>query len=111
MGAKETDRKETYNSFLTNLSDFVEQNNNSEADSLLNEIDVDDDRYHSEKLVNQGGAKRIYRTEDPVTGRTVAKATLMDTGSEARVENFLREARLTAALEHPNIIPEDWIKI
>jgi len=49
--------------------------------------------------------KRIYRVRDQWTGRWVAKATLANTAKAAEIETFLREARLTSSLQHPNIIP------
>ena len=49
--------------------------------------------------------KRIYRVRDQWAGRWVAKATLADTAKASEIETFLREARLTSSLQHPNIIP------
>ncbi|MEM7602492.1 MAG: serine/threonine-protein kinase, partial [Verrucomicrobiota bacterium] len=42
---------------------------------------------------------------DPLTGRDVAKAVLRDPSSPQMRKRFLREARILAQLEHPNIVP------
>ena len=40
-----------------------------------------------------------------MTGRTVALAQLRDEPKSAQIDSFLREARLNALLQHPNIVP------
>ena len=63
------------------------------------------ERYGPRELVGKGGTKKIYRVEDCLTGRFVAMAVLRNQDDPAEHDHFLREARLTAALEHPNIMP------
>jgi serine/threonine protein kinase/Tol biopolymer transport system component len=48
----------------------------------------------------------VYRATDPRLGRDVALKTLPDTerGDGHAVERFLHEARITASLDHPNIV-------
>src|SRR6266852_8263585 len=55
--------------------------------------------------VGAGGLGEVYRARDTRLGRTVAiKVVAADvTADPARRERFLREARATAALSHPNI--------
>ena len=60
-------------------------------------------RYTDVKEIASGGMKRIYRAYDQKTGRYVALARLHDSVEE-NSSSFLAEARLTAALQHPNII-------
>lgn len=63
-------------------------------------------RYSSSKMLGQGGMKKIEVVRDEGIKRKVAKATLHPTKiDDVNITHFLREARLTAALEHPNIVP------
>jgi serine/threonine protein kinase/WD40 repeat protein len=69
-------------------------------------------RYRLREVIGTGGMGTVYEAEDESLGRRVAlklqredgpKAT--GAGARARAERFLREARITAMLEHPNIVP------
>lgn len=62
-------------------------------------------RYEILEEIGRGGAGAVYRALDRDLGRIVALKTLRDpdAGPAAR-ERFLREARLAARLEHPNIV-------
>ena len=62
-------------------------------------------RYEIGEEIGRGGMKRIEKAVDKFTNRTVAMATIKSIDSEEDIENFLREARLTASLQHQNIIP------
>src|SRR6202453_4826665 len=56
--------------------------------------------------VGSGGIKSVLRTRDRSTERNVAMAVLRDANLRSKkITRFVREARITAALEHPNIIP------
>src|ERR1700677_5025660 len=56
--------------------------------------------------VGSGGMKSVLCTRDCSTERNVAMAVLRDaTLRSKKITRFVREARITAALEHPNIIP------
>ena len=59
-------------------------------------------RYSHEQQCGEGGMKRVYAAEDHFCERKIAKAILKD---DANAGNFLREIRLMARLEHPNIVP------
>jgi len=52
----------------------------------------------------KGGVGRIVRAHEPHLGRTVAVKELRQSEPESR-ERFIREARLTARLQHPGIVP------
>ena len=63
--------------------------------------------YVIEAVAGRGGMGLVYRARDPELGRSVAlkviaAATADDPGFRRRFE---REWRLTAALEHPNVVP------
>jgi serine/threonine protein kinase len=65
------------------------------------------ERYTPNKKLNQGGMKAIWEVDDHRTARKVAMALIQDSkiASEEDIDSFLYEARLTANLQHPNIIP------
>ena len=73
--------------------------------AIFDDILTVEERYCQSSVINQGGMKKILKTTDSLTNRPVAKAILIDFEDLHKTENFLREARLTAALEHSNIIP------
>ena len=64
------------------------------------------DRYRFERELGQGGMATVYLAEDLRHGRKVAIKVLWEDVSAALVaERFLREVRLAARLNHPNILP------
>ena len=73
--------------------------------SLHQEITGIGRRYTNERQYARGGMKVIIVCHDEATGRLVAKAVMKETGTDADRESFLREARITAFLQHPNILP------
>lgn len=64
-------------------------------------------RYLLGEELGRGGAGRVYTARDQVIRRDVALKTLKEefSGDRAVLERFLREAQITATLEHPGIIP------
>ena len=64
-------------------------------------------RYRLEALLGRGGMAEVWRAEDSKLGRSVAvKIILADHAADRSfVERFLREARVVASLQHPNILP------
>ena len=58
----------------------------------------------SEYLIAKGGMKTVSKVFCHRTQRYVAKATLNDPKNPDLRDAFIREARLTALLDHPNII-------
>ncbi len=64
-------------------------------------------RYSVNTKLNQGGMKAIWKVDDHRTARKVAMALIQDSkiASKEDIDSFLYEARLTANLQHPNIIP------
>jgi len=64
------------------------------------------DKYAVGEEVGSGGMKSVRRAHDQNASRDVAMAVLQEGKTEPRfIRRFVREARLTAALEHPNIVP------
>ena len=63
-------------------------------------------KYDVTGQVGVGGMKTVHRAHDRNADRDVALAMLRtDAPRSAQERRFLREARITAALEHPNIVP------
>ena len=62
------------------------------------------DRYQSPELIGQGGMKEVYRVYDAKLARYVALAKPLSKFSLDYYDAFLREAHVTARLEHPSII-------
>jgi serine/threonine protein kinase len=62
-------------------------------------------RYAIHGVVAQGGMGAILDAHEGPTQRTVAMKVMLETASEEDVHRFIEEARVTAQLEHPNIVP------
>ena len=64
-------------------------------------------RYRLESSLGAGGMAEVLRAVDDRLGRAVAVKVVLPAyaGSEEFRQRFLREARLVATLEHPNVVP------
>jgi WD40 repeat protein len=62
------------------------------------------DRYDMRDEFARGGLGRIFRAQDKRLGRPVAVKQLLAGGPEA-AKRFIREALITARLQHPAIVP------
>lgn len=63
-------------------------------------------KYKAVDSIGSGGMKVVRRVLDKDTTRTVAMATIRAELEDGEmVARFIREARITAILEHPNIVP------
>lgn len=77
-----------------------------EAQSLkdhLKSYDIEE-RYIDKEFLSEGAMKRIYKCKDLFTGREVALA-VPKSDEHSLTESFLREACISASLQHPNIVP------
>ncbi len=63
--------------------------------------------YRIESLIGRGGMALVYRAEDTRLGRKVALKLLTPllADSEQFRQRFIKESRLAASLDHPNIVP------
>ncbi|MFN2590338.1 MAG: serine/threonine-protein kinase, partial [Actinomycetota bacterium] len=63
--------------------------------------------YRIESVLGRGGMGVVYLAEDTRLGRKVALKLLSpDLGADERFrDRFIRESRMAAGLEHPNIVP------
>ena len=80
------------------------EDESSEA-AIVSELDAIKERYDREEKIAAGGMKDILKSHDKMTDRTVAKGVIRKKESHETLEKFIEEARITASLEHPNIIP------
>lgn len=65
------------------------------------------DKYRFLRSIGFGGMKAIVQVSDKDTTRKVAMAIIPDFDERPKrdINRFIREARITARLEHPNIVP------
>ncbi|EDM29619.1 hypothetical protein LNTAR_17753 [Lentisphaera araneosa HTCC2155] len=61
-------------------------------------------RYTEQVFIDSGGEKKIFAVKDVCGDRKVALAKSLEIQNEADKESFLREARITSQLQHPNIM-------
>ncbi|MCM8530172.1 MAG: protein kinase, partial [Lentisphaeraceae bacterium] len=93
------------------MSDFFDEALSISSDEalnqsvLLNELQACSDRYAEMTVYKTGGSKVIHEAHDKMTDRRVAVATLKENPDITQIDSFIREARLNALLQHPNIIP------
>ena len=62
-------------------------------------------RYAIGAEIQRGGMGAILRAQESTTGRDVAMKVMLSGESSDNLRRFLTEARVTAKLEHPNIVP------
>lgn len=64
------------------------------------------DKYRIIKEIGHGGMSRVYEAEDVLIGKHFALKKMRDEISRDSAERmrFIREAKITAALKHPNIV-------
>lgn len=102
-----TDESAEMDKSLEALFDFADQSEPSDEVQdypLLEELQDNNPRYQNTELIAQGGMKTVTKVFDNKTGRYVAMAKLHSDAPKELYEPFLREAKLTAQLDHPNII-------
>jgi eukaryotic-like serine/threonine-protein kinase len=68
-------------------------------------FEMPEKRYEVKKEHARGGMGRILIAADALMGRDVAIKEILAPGATQDLERFLREARITSQLEHPNIVP------
>lgn len=79
-----------------------------DASSLLKELSMKPrDRYKFIRTIGIGGMKAVLLVHDSDTNRNVALAMMPDYNERSKedVAKFINEARITASLEHPFIVP------
>ncbi len=74
---------------------------------LLEHGDTTAKRYEMDGLLGRGGTASVYAVRDNSLGRRIALKLLRGAGAgrQGVQQRFIHEARVTAMLEHPNIVP------
>ncbi|MBF0198491.1 MAG: protein kinase, partial [Planctomycetes bacterium] len=75
-----------------------------EVKSLFDMIINDEDRYQDFEFLAKGGMKCIQKVFDTKLGRNVAMATLPAGAEYKEYDPFVREAKIAALMDHPNVI-------
>jgi len=91
--------------FEDNLGGLFDEAFDNKSTELTDSLNENREVYSDFSLYSEGGLKRIELCHNSQTNRKVAMATLKDHQDPHKVEVFLREAKLNAALQHPNIVP------
>ena len=94
-----------YFKVIPQLSQVIETEPEEEIYPLSAEMHAQDQRYTPGDELGRGGMKKIINAQDQLTSRDVAQAFLIDSSDPQNIESFFKEAKLTAGLQHPNIIP------
>ena len=107
MSDHRTEIREAAKDVIENTDDrlraFFDEDGLEEKDPIFEELRVSE-KYSDFVEIARGGMKTIYSVYDRHADRTVAMAQLHRDLGQEKIEPFLREARLTAKLDHPNII-------
>jgi tRNA A-37 threonylcarbamoyl transferase component Bud32 len=78
----------------------------SSSTGSLDRSDMLGGRYHLERELGRGGMATVYLAQDTVENRTVAVKVLLPAVAAALGhDRFIREIRIVASLDHPNIVP------
>lgn len=91
--------------FLIDEIEKEDEDQTEKLGELFDEVGSRDNKYSEKKFLAAGGMKNISSVKDKSSLRTVALAELKGDYSESHIINFYNEARITALLEHPNIVP------
>ncbi|MCH2209005.1 MAG: serine/threonine protein kinase [Lentisphaerales bacterium] len=86
------------------LKDFFQSEETPQFGPIYDELSTLEQRYSQKTKIGSGGMKSIYKVLDQQTNRYVAMACLHEDSSEDLYEPFLREARINAIMDHPNIM-------
>ncbi len=62
-------------------------------------------RYVLLNMIGEGGMGKVYKANDTILEREVALKILKGDSEQDAITRFFREARATARLDHPNIVP------
>lgn len=112
-----SDSEKSYSKAISEMDSYMEylyddadpDGGNKEADieelaPMYQALTKIENRYERFELIGKGGMKEIYRVYDLRSARYVALAKPVKKLSKERFDAFLREAHLTARLEHPCIV-------
>lgn len=98
-------RNETLASFYNSDTFDLSEEEQYSLTPILNSLQDSDARYREIEKIAEGGEKKITLVHDYRLDRRIAMARAVRNEVPQDLEQFLREARLTANLAHPNIMP------
>ena len=98
-------RNETLRSFYNTDALEMSEEELASLTPILNSLKGDVARYRKIREIAEGGEKKVSLVHDHRLDRQVAMARAARAKVPQDQEQFLREARLTANLAHPNIMP------
>ena len=91
---------------LQHFDEAVNDSDSSFKDSVkFEKISKIEERYSDKKFLCGGGMKKIFSCTDNFTSRKVAYAEPKEDASIESVDAFIKEAEITAKLQHPYIVP------
>ncbi|WDE96461.1 serine/threonine-protein kinase [Lentisphaera profundi] len=106
MSKKEINLDEFFSDFQEGLGDLYDKSKEPSEDDIQIQELIDQllkQRYEDAEEIAEGGMKKIFRSRDSLTSRQVAIAYLKHDEKE-KLSAFIKEARLNARLQHPNIM-------
>ncbi|MCM8530821.1 MAG: serine/threonine protein kinase [Lentisphaeraceae bacterium] len=98
------DEKYLFNDLYDEVVEGLEKEEQSSLRPLCDSLKSNKSRYSDFEEIALGGMKVIYKVFDHKVNRFIAYAALHNDCPHELHDHFIREARLTALLEHPNII-------
>ena len=101
---KTTEDKYLFNDIFDEVIENIENEDKSPDRPLCDSLANLNQHYKDFQPLAKGGMKRIFKVFDCKLNRYVAYACLHPNSPKELHDPFIREARLTALLEHPNII-------
>ncbi len=84
---------------------FVETGPRAEAARATGAKPTSEHRYRIGSVVARGGMGSILEAQELSTQRRVAMKVMLNASEPVALGRFVREAQITANLEHPNIVP------
>jgi eukaryotic-like serine/threonine-protein kinase len=110
MSKKKSKLEENFNNTVDGFADLFGENDTVNPVNSLEELHLSSlprDKYTIIGNVDEGGMKKVLEIEDSDTTRTLAMAVMKEnnSGNSREVQRFIYEARITAILQHPNIVP------
>lgn len=98
-------RNQTLRAFYDSNAQELSCDERESLTPILNSLKDNINRYQEIDKIAEGGEKKITLVHDHRLDRCVAMARAARAKTAQEQEQFLREARLTANLAHPNIMP------